>query len=166
MASSEEEESTAVVAGVLAGIVLAVVAVVYGASAGKAAVKPAAPVAAQAAAPVAEEPEIAPVGEALVKVFFAVDSATLAVVDSDGVVVKTIEVLKLQPKAIVLLSGFHDPSGDAAHNAALAKARAEAVRDALVAGGIEPARVKLRKPETTVGSGSPEEGRRVEVRVQ
>ncbi|MBP5997779.1 MAG: OmpA family protein [Azonexus sp.] len=163
MASSEEEESTAVVAGVLAGIVLAVVAVVYGASAGKAAVKPAAaPVAAQAA----EEPEIAPVGEALVKVFFAVDSATLAVVDSEGVVVKTIEVLKLQPKAIVLLSGFHDPSGDAAHNAALAKARAEAVRDALVAAGVEPARVKLRKPETTVGSGSPEEGRRVEVRVQ
>ncbi len=166
MASSEEEESSAVVAGVLGGIVLAVVAVVYGASAGKAAVKLAVPVAAQVAAPVAEEPEIAPVGEALVKVFFAVDSATLAVVDSDGVVVKTIEVLKLQPKAIVLLSGFHDPSGDAAHNAALAKARAEAVRDALVAGGVEPARVKLRKPETTVGSGSPEEGRRVEVRVQ
>lgn len=161
--ASSEEESTAVVAGVLAGIVLAVVAVVYGASAGKAAVKPAAaPVAVQAA----EEPEIAPVGEALVKVFFAVDSATLAVVDSEGVVVKTIEVLKLQPKAIVLLSGFHDPSGDAAHNAALAKARAEAVRDALVAAGVEPARVKLRKPETTVGSGSPEEGRRVEVRVQ
>ncbi len=166
MASSEEEESSAVVAGVLGGIVLAVVAVVYGASAGKAAVKLAVPVAAQVAAPVAEEPEIAPVGEALVKVFFAVDSATLAVVDSDGVVVKTIEVLKLQPKAIVLLSGFHDPSGDAAHNAALAKARAEAVRDALVAGGVEPARVKLRKPETTVGSCSPEEGRRVEVRVQ
>ncbi len=164
MASSEEEESTAVVAGVLGGIVLAVVAVVYGASAGKAAVKPAAaPVVAQA---VAEEPEIAPVGEALVKVFFAVDSATLAVVDSDGVVVKTIEVLKLQPKAIVLLSGFHDPSGDAAHNAALAKARAEAVRNALVAAGVAPERVKLRKPETTVGSGSPEEGRRVEVRVQ
>ncbi len=164
MASSEEEESTAVVAGVLGGIVLAVVAVVYGASAGKAAVKPAAaPVVAQA---VAEEPEIAPVGEALVKVFFAVDSATLAVVDSEGVVVKTIEVLKLQPKAIVLLSGFHDPSGDAAHNAALAKARAEAVRNALVAAGVAPERVKLRKPETTVGSGSPEEGRRVEVRVQ
>ena len=46
------------------------------------------------------------------------------------------------------------------------KARAEAVRHALVAGGVAPERVKLRKPETTVGSGSPEEGRRVEVRVQ
>ncbi len=158
MASSEEEESTAVIAGVVGGIVLAVVAVIYGASAGKA-VK-------SEATRVVEQVEIAPVGEALAKVFFAVDSATLAVVDSEGVVVKTIEVLKLQPKAIVLLSGFHDPSGDAAHNAALAKARAEAVRDALVAGGVAPERVKLRKPETTVGSGSPEEGRRVEVRVQ
>lgn len=162
MAANDDDESTAVIVGVLAGIALAVLAVVYAGSAGKA-VKPKA---AAAVAQVAEEPEIAPVGEALVKVFFAVDSATLNVVDSEGVVVKTIEVLKVQPKAIVLLSGFHDPSGDAAHNAALAKARAEAVRDALVAAGIEAQRVKLRKPETTVGSGSPEEGRRVEVRVQ
>lgn len=162
MAANDDDESTAVIVGVLAGIVLAVVAVVYGASAGKAFKPKAAPVVAQ----VAEEPEIAPVGEALVKVFFAVDSATLTVVDNEGVVVKTIEVLKLQPKAIVLLSGFHDPSGDAAHNAELAKARALAVRDALVAAGVEPDRVKLRKPETTVGGGTPEEGRRVEVRVQ
>lgn len=162
MAANDDDESTAVIVGVLAGIALAVVAVVYGASAGKAVPPKAPPAAAQAMA----EPEIAPVGEALVKVFFAVDSATLAVVDSEGLVVKTIEVLKIQPKAIVLLSGFHDPSGDAAHNAALARARAEAVREALVAGGVERDRVKLRKPESTVGSGSPEEGRRVEVRVQ
>ena len=162
MAANDDDESTAVIVGVLAGIMLAVVAVVYGAGAGKAVKPAAAPVVAQRV----DEPEVAPVGDALVKVFFAVDSATLAVVDSEGVVVKTIEVLKLQPKAIVLLSGFHDPSGDAAHNAALARARAEAVRDALVAGGVEPQRVKLRKPESTVGSGSPEEGRRVEIRVQ
>lgn len=162
MAANDDDESTAVIVGVLAGIALAVLAVVYAGSAGKAVKPKAAPVAVQAA----EEPEIAPVGEALVKVFFAVDSATLEVVDSEGVVVKTIEVLKVQPQAIVLLSGFHDPSGDAAHNVELAKARALAVRDALVAAGVEPARVKLRKPESTVGSGSPEEGRRVEVRVQ
>ena len=162
MAANDDDESTAVVVGVLAGIALAVLAVVYAGSAGKAVKPKAAPVAVQAA----EEPEIAPVGEALVKVFFAVDSATLEVVDSQGVVVKTVEVLKLQPKAIVLLSGFHDPSGDPVRNAELAKARALAVRDALVAAGVEPARVKLRKPESTVGSGSPEEGRRVEVRVQ
>ena len=74
--------------------------------------------------------------------------------------------LALNPKAIVLLSGFHDPSGDPARNAELAKGRAEAVRDALVAGGVAADRVKFRKPESTVGTGSAEEGRRVEIRVQ
>ena len=44
--------------------------------------------------------------------------------------------------------------------------RALAVRDALVAGGVAVDRVKLRKPESTVGTGSAEEGRRVEIRVQ
>ena len=38
--------------------------------------------------------------------------------------------------------------------------------DALVAGGVPADRCKLRKPESTVRSGSPEEGRRVEIRVQ
>ena len=36
----------------------------------------------------------------------------------------------------------------------------------VVAGGVDASLVKLRKPESTVGSGSPEEGRRVEIRVQ
>ena len=164
MAENDDDESLGVIVGVLAlvGLVVAfVIAVAYGASSGQTVAPQTA-----AVAHAAEEPEIAPVGEALVKVFFAVDSSTLAVVDSEGVVVKTIEVLKVQPRAIVLLSGFHDPSGDAAHNAALARARAEAVRDALVAAGVAPDHIKFRKPESTVGSGSPEEGRRVEVRVQ
>jgi outer membrane protein OmpA-like peptidoglycan-associated protein len=82
------------------------------------------------------------------------------------VVAKTMAALALKPDAIVLLSGFHDPSGDAATNATLAKARAGSVRDALVAGGVAGERIKFRKPESTVGSGSAQEGRRVEIRVQ
>jgi len=156
MAANDDDESTAVIVGVLAGIVLAVVAVVYGASAGKG-YKP--------AAPVAEQAEIAPVGEALAKVYFAVGAAALDDADK-GVVAKTLEALAANPKAIVLLSGFHDPSGDPARNAELAKQRAMAVRDALVAGGVATERVKFRKPESTVGAGSAEEGRRVEIRVQ
>ena len=74
--------------------------------------------------------------------------------------------LAASPNAIVLLSGFHDTSGDPARNAELAKQRAVSVRDALVAGGVATERVKFRKPESTVGAGSPEEGRRVEIRVQ
>lgn len=156
MAANDDDESTAVIVGVLAGIVLAVVAVVYGASAGKG-YKP--------AAPVAEQAEIAPVGEALAKVYFAVGAAALDDADK-GVVAKTLEALGANPKAIVLLSGFHDPSGDPARNAELAKQRAMAVRDALVAGGVAADRIKMRKPESTVGAGTPEEGRRVEIRVQ
>ena len=156
MAANDDDESTAVIVGVLAGIVLAVVAVVYGASAGKG-YKPAAQVAQQA--------EIAPVGEALAKVYFAVGAAALDDADK-GVVAKTLEALGANSQAIVLLSGFHDPSGDPAKNDELAKQRAMSVRDALVAGGVAADRVKFRKPESTVGAGSPEEGRRVEIRVQ
>jgi outer membrane protein OmpA-like peptidoglycan-associated protein len=137
MAANDDDESTAIIVGVLAGIVLAVVAVVYGASAGKNA-QP-------AVAPMVEQAEIAPVGEALAKVYFAVGAATLNDADK-GVVAKTLEALAAHPKAIVLLSGFHDPSGDAARNAELAKQRAQSVRDALVAGGVAADRVKFRKP--------------------
>jgi len=157
MAANDEDESTAVIVGVLAGIVLAVVAVVYGASAGKNV---------QAAAkPVAEQGEIAPVGEALAKVYFALGAAVLDEADK-GVVAKTQEALAANPNAIVLLSGFHDTSGDPSQNAQLAKHRAQSVRDALVAGGVAAERIKFRKPESTLGTGSPEEGRRVEIRVQ
>lgn len=156
MAANDDDESTAVIVGVLAGIVLAVVAVVYGASAGKG-YKP--------GSPAAEQAEIAPVGEALAKVYFAIGKAELDEADK-GVVGKTLEALGANSKAIVLLSGFHDPSGDPAKNAELAKQRAKAVRDALVAGGVAADRIKFRKPESTVGTGSPEEGRRVEIRVQ
>lgn len=157
MAANDDDESTAVIVGVLAGIVLAVVAVVYAAGAGKY-VQP-------TSKPVAEQAEIAPVGEALAKVYFAVGAAALDEADK-GVVAKTQEALGAKPNAIVLLSGFHDLSGDPAKNAELAKHRAQSVRDALVAGGIAAERIKFRKPESMLGTGSPEEGRRVEIRVQ
>jgi len=157
MAANDEDESTAVIVGVLAGIVLAIVAVAYGANAGKNV---------QAAAkPIVEHGEIAPVGEALAKVYFNVGAAVLKDADKD-IAARTLEALRANDKAIVLLSGFHDSSGDPAQNAQLAKHRAQTVRDALVAGGVAAERIKFRKPESTVGAGRPEEGRRVEIRVQ
>ena len=67
MAANDDDESMAVIVGVLAGIVLAVVAVVFGASAGKG-TQP-------TAAVKMEQAEIAPVGDALAKVYFAVGAA-------------------------------------------------------------------------------------------
>lgn len=63
----------------------------------------------------------------------------------------------------VLISGFHDATGGAALNAELAKARALMVRDWLRGQGQDPARLALRKPETTVGDGNDAEARRVEI---
>ncbi len=40
------------------------------------------------------------------------------------------------------------------------------VGEALVAGGIAAERIKFRKPVSTLGTGRPEEERRVEIRVQ
>jgi outer membrane protein OmpA-like peptidoglycan-associated protein len=65
----------------------------------------------------------------------------------------------------VVISGFHDASGDPARNAELAKERAKAVRAALQAAGVDAARLALRKPESTTGSGDDKEARRVEVRI-
>ena len=149
----DEDESAGVIAGVLGGIVLCAVAVIY---AGGGLVRMP-----QAVAAV----EIAPIGEPLAKVYFDVGQAKLLDADQ-GVVARTMDAMAAKPSAIVLLSGFHDPSGNAQQNAVLAKQRAEAVRDALIAGGVDGKRIKLRRPETTLGSGSPQEGRRVEIRVQ
>ncbi|MGB4913816.1 MAG: OmpA family protein [Candidatus Dechloromonas phosphoritropha] len=157
MAANDDDESTAVIVGVLAGIALAVLAVVYSGSSTKAVNV--------AKAPTDEVVEIAPLGEPLAKVYFAVGEARLTDADM-AVVALTLQALAANSRTIVLLSGFHDPSGDARQNAELARARALSVRDALVAGGVPADRCKLRKPESNIGSGSPEESRRVEIRVQ
>lgn len=69
------------------------------------------------------------------------------------------------PGRQLVLSGFHDASGDPAKNAELAKERAKSVRAALQAAGVDAARIALRKPESTTGSGEDKEARRVEVRI-
>ena len=69
------------------------------------------------------------------------------------------------PGRTLVLSGFHDASGDPAKNAELAKERAKAVRAALQAAGIDAARLALRKPESTTGDGDEKLARRVEVRI-
>ncbi len=66
----------------------------------------------------------------------------------------------------VRVSGFHDASGDAAANAALAKQRAEAIQQWLVVNGVAAERIALDKPAQTTGDGNADEARRVEVTVE
>jgi len=65
------------------------------------------------------------------------------------------------------VSGFNDPTGNAAANAELSKNRAQAVKAALVADGIADASIELVKPaEATDTSTSNDNARRVEVVVR
>jgi K(+)-stimulated pyrophosphate-energized sodium pump len=64
----------------------------------------------------------------------------------------------------LVISGFHDASGDPAKNAELAKQRAFAVRDALKAAGVAEDRMELKKPEQ-LNAGSADDARRVDVKL-
>lgn len=73
--------------------------------------------------------------------------------------------LDAAPNRKLVLSGFHDATGDAAKNAELAKQRAKSVRDAMKIAGVDGARIGLRKPESTTGDGTEQQARRVELRL-
>jgi outer membrane protein OmpA-like peptidoglycan-associated protein len=65
------------------------------------------------------------------------------------------------------VSGFSDPSGNAAANAALSKKRAQAVKAALVGAGVADASVALVKPDAAIdATTTAENARRVEVTVK
>ena len=119
----------------------------------------------QAAGPAATQTAAAPAAAAdAPRVYFEVDSDALPA-DAAEVLAKVAEEARAKGAA-VLISGFHDASGNAEHNADLAKRRAQAVRHALEANGVAPAQLVLDKPQQTLGGGDAREARRVELRLQ
>jgi outer membrane protein OmpA-like peptidoglycan-associated protein len=75
--------------------------------------------------------------------------------------------LAANPGSIVGISGYNDPTGNAAANAELSKRRAQAVRDTLVEAGIAEGSIELIKPAAaTDATVSKEEARRVEVYIK
>jgi outer membrane protein OmpA-like peptidoglycan-associated protein len=103
-------------------------------------------------------------GELAGKVYFEVGKATLDAPANDTVA-KALKEIQAAPAKRIMLSGFHDLSGDPAKNAELAKERAKSVRNALASNGLSADRIVLRKPSETGSGGSPEEARRVEIRL-
>ncbi|SFP16774.1 OmpA family protein [Variovorax sp. 770b2] len=98
----------------------------------------------------------------VVNFYFATGSADLApgAAEALAAVIKGVESGRK-----VVVSGFHDTTGDAALNESLAKKRAEMVRDVLVGLGVPAGKIDLQKPEVTAGSGNNAEARRVEARL-
>ena len=103
-----------------------------------------------------------PVVIAPAKIYFALDSADLPT-DAGGALFMMAVAATVEPTRHLTVSGYHDASGDPAHNVELAKARAAAVRDALKAAGVPDERIDLQKPVEVLGGTAPQEARRVEI---
>ena len=67
----------------------------------------------------------------------------------------------------LVVSGFHDGTGNAEFNAKLSKERAESVKAVLVKAGVPEASIELKKPEKVEASaGKDAEARRVDVAIK
>lgn len=66
----------------------------------------------------------------------------------------------------IVITGYADRTGNHDANVALAKKRAQAVRDELVTLGVETRRLELVPPVDVTGAGTNDQARRVDVRVQ
>ena len=65
-----------------------------------------------------------------------------------------VDFLKANPDVQAVISGFNDPTGDAARNAELSKQRAQAVKAALEAAGVAADRAILEKPAEASDTGA------------
>jgi outer membrane protein OmpA-like peptidoglycan-associated protein len=146
----------ALLAGIVALVIAGVIALAVSTSMSKSA--GGAP-AATTAAPAAEG--LGPVE----KLYFELGAADLPA-DAGEALARVAEAARANASASVVISGFHDASGDPEKNAELAKNRALAVRHALEANGVDPQRLVMSKPAATTGGTDEREARRVEVRLQ
>jgi len=178
MSSQEEDGQQGLVLAVVFGLIALVLALVIGLGIYKSniptvAAKPKtvatapSPVDAASAAQAASDAASIKVENGIVKFYFASGKFDLATGASDALA-DLIKGANSGAKAgrKLVISGFHDATGDTAKNAELAKLRAMSVRDALKTAGVVEQQIELKKPEKMVGSGSNAEARRVEVSLQ
>ncbi|MGJ7485358.1 OmpA family protein [Variovorax sp. LT2P21] len=78
-----------------------------------------------------------------------------------------VDYLRTHADAKAVVSGYSDPTGSAATNAAMSQQRAQAVSGALEAAGVAAASIVLEKPADITGTGDTNaESRRVEVTIR
>ena len=122
---------------------------------------PAEAAAAAVAAPSRDDASVV-IENGVVKFYFASGKADLAS-GALGALGDAIDAAKAGKRLV--LSGFHDATGNASMNAELAQKRAMSVRDALVGAGVAESSLELKKPEEATGTGNDAEARRVEVMI-
>lgn len=167
MSSQDNEVEYRVVAVLLVAVIVLVTGFAVGLGIHKSrgaspSTQMAAPAAAPAAVAASSEDASVVVENGVVKFYFASGKADLA---AGALVALGDAIAAAKAGKQLVISGFHDATGDPAFNAELAKQRALAVRDALVGAGVAEASMELKKPEQTTGSGNDAEARRVEVMI-
>jgi outer membrane protein OmpA-like peptidoglycan-associated protein len=165
--SSDDDSQERFALGFLFALIALVVSTVVGVVVYKRGIAHApAPVAVTAPAPAAvvvtEDVASVRVEDGVVKFYFASGKAELA---AGALGALGDAIAAAQGGKRLVISGFHDATGDAAFNAELAKQRAFGVRDALMGAGVAETSIELKKPEETTGSGNNAEARRVEVMI-
>jgi outer membrane protein OmpA-like peptidoglycan-associated protein len=155
---SQDDDNQGLVLGVVFGLVALVIALVIGVSIYQTNLT--ATAAAPAASMASDDGASVKVVDGVVKFYFATGKAELAAGANEALAdaVKAVTAGKT-----LVVSGFHDASGDPEKNAELAKQRALTVRDALKGMGVPEDKVELKKPEQTMADGPANEARRVEV---
>lgn len=105
-------------------------------------------------------------GKPMVSVYF--DTAATGIAPGFAEAAAPVKVwVDSNPGARLAVSGFNDPSGDAAFNAELSKNRAKAVAAALVGIGVPADAIDLEKPPETTDTGAdPAQARRVDIVVK
>ncbi len=164
MASQEVEVEQRVVAVVVIAAILLAVGLALGFGINKSRPKAKAAPAAAAVVPVDADAARVVVEGGVVKFYFATGKADLAV-DLSAEVQAALNEAAAAAKAgkKLLVSGYHDSTGDAAVNAELAKQRALTVQAVLVNLGVDAVAVELQKPEVMLGGTDNAQARRVEV---
>ncbi len=109
-------------------------------------------------------PALAADAPAPAKLYFDTGKAELPP-DAAKALAPLADYAKAGKSAKLAISGYHDRTGDPAANAELAKQRAFAVRDLLLAAGVAEAALELAKPIETTGGPDDREARRVEIAV-
>ena len=158
-----------VLAGVVALVIAGVLALAISTTGGQAAKGGAAAVVsdpgAASGAGAAAGAAVPTLGEADARIYFELASDALPG-EAAAELARIADAARADPGKAVLISGYHDESGDAAKNAELAKKRAFAVRHALEANGVARERLVMDKPRVTRGGADAREARRVEMRLR
>ncbi|MEO6016510.1 MAG: OmpA family protein [Polaromonas sp.] len=189
VSEGEEGQSTPVLQAVLGGLVFLIVLVAAlvvsskfyeraqgslgptatasaAAAPGLAASQPAAPVSAQGAAnaarSAADEASVK-VEQGVAKFYFASGKAELPAGAGDALAGV---VGAAGAGRTLVITGFHDATGDATKNAELARQRALAVRTALKAAGVPERQIEIGQSEPLDGTDNNAEARRVEINLQ